>query len=483
MQVLSVGVGEMERVDYLLELAEWMGSNGVPGADISLLLSTALDALYEVEEQSLLLPGAEPCPEDDDDDDGGADEEEEQKAYAQLTAAAASAVSLGHGPGGLASSSSSVAATRQASRKSSVSRMGGTGTASRVTIAASATGGGPTASAGAAGAGSGAGTGGGGSASRPALGPDGKPIEEKKIPERLSFKMLEQCVRGLTMASMLDSAQAKRTERYLEAVFFVKRALQTWMDALFLCYRKQKYAALTPAERGETPASASAADAPAAAAAAAAVEKAPAKKAAAAGAPAVADAAPAAVYPTFESFEPPVPAFLVPPSEPVLMMAWAAEPSPQIVELMNIALAQCPADVPSKTSLPVVQLTMHYLLLLADGLRCTGFCKYSLLVYSFSRMLLLHLTPAVGGTAAVLASIHFASLRLLLEIGLPSEAAALPQFIPSAEFIAALGPLPPGTPPMPPLTIGSYLVKVWTFTCLFVCFFCTCFFVFYCFLV
>jgi hypothetical protein len=41
--------GDLERVEYLLECAQFMASNGLPRADIRLLLQEALDALLEVE--------------------------------------------------------------------------------------------------------------------------------------------------------------------------------------------------------------------------------------------------------------------------------------------------------------------------------------------------------------------------------------------------------------------------------------------------
>ena len=397
-EILSVGLGQMERVDYMLELAQWMGSNGVPGADISTLVQTALDALYEVEEQSL--------PED-----AFAAEEDEE---------------------GTSERAESVAAVSVATKRTTATRTGQRGAMSATSSvrglksgAASTTRRGSNAASEAAPAG-------------PKLGPDGKPIEEEKLPPRLDFKMLEQTARALIMQSMLESAQAKRTAKYLEAVYFIRKSLALWMDTLHFLYRKQAYAALRPEQRGEAPAAAA---------------EPPAKGAK--GAPVV-EAAPEVIYATFESFEPPRPAYLCPPEEPVLFVAWLAAPSQQLVDLMAIATAQSAEDVPSKQSLPAVQLSVHYLQVLADGLRACGHCKSALLVYSFCRMVLFYLTPVVTGTAAVLSAVHFQCVTLLMEMGLPTEALALPQSLPAGEFNTKLSP---DEKPLTNLTVGAYLVK------------------------
>lgn len=400
-EVLSVGLGQMERVDYMLELAQWMGSNGVPGADISTLVQAALDALYEVEEQCLPpVPESDtPFVDDDEEELGGRTESVSGVSVATKRSLARS----GTGQRGALSTTSSVRGLR--TQATPTMRKG-----SNAASEAAETG--------------------------PKLGPDGKPIEEEKLPPRLDFKMLEQTARALTMQSMLEGAQQKRSAKYLEAVFFIRKALSLWMDTLYFLYRKQEYAALKPEQRGEAPVAST---------------EPPAK--AAKGAPV--EAPPDVIYATFESFEPPRPEYLCPPEEPVLLIAWLASPSPQVIDLMAIANAQLAEDVPSKQSLPAVQLSVHYLLVLAEGLRSCGYCKSSLLVYSFCRMMLLYLTPAVSGTAAVLSAVHFQCVTLLLDMGLPSEALVLPQFLPAGEF-AKLGP---GEKAPPSLTVGAYLLK------------------------
>lgn len=412
----------MERVDYMLELAQWMGSNGVPGADISLLVQSALDALYEVEEQGLPLEaeggaggGAGVGGGDVDGSELGGD------VFSTDGGAAGQRSKAGLVPsssitGARAGSVSGSMRGATATSKSATSVRGRGGSASsNASVANSAT-------------------------SKPALGPDGKPIEEEKLPPRLDFKMLEQCVRALTMQSMLESSQAKRLEKHLEAVYFLRKSLDLWMESLYVMFRKQAYAALKPEQRGEAPA--------------APVETTTGKGAAAKVAPV--QETPVEVFATFESFMPPKPDFLCPPEEPVLFIAWLSGTSQQIVDLMALANSQCPDDVPNKTTLPAIQLSLHYLMVLADGLRTYGHCKYALQVYAHCRMLLLYVTPAVAGTAAVLSAVHFLSTTLLLEMGLPSEALALPQILPIGEFTAPVA----GTKPVTALTVGAYLVKV-----------------------
>jgi hypothetical protein len=387
----------MERVDYMLELAQWMGSNGVPSADITVLMQKALDALYEVEEQN--------------DPKGAASEDPEATPEVSdlLSAAPSNARSKATlsraGSGSRAATSTTRGATQQKSRR-------GSGT---------------------------------GSSTEPKLGPDGKPIEEEKLAPRLDFKMLEQCARSLTMQSMLEGNQSKQVAKYLEAVSYVRKSLNLWMDTLYPYYRKQAYAALKPEQRGECPFPPP--EAP----------KGMNKVQAAAYAAEMAALPPPPTYPTLESYNPPKPDFLAPPEEPILFIAWLAAPAPQLVELMLLGNAQNAEDVPSKTSLHTLQLSVHYWLALADGLRRNGHSKSALFVYAYIRMVLLYLKPGVSGTSAVLSAVHFQCFTLLMEMGLPTEALALSQQLPAE---------PAGTTPDAPSkaleaqTIGTFLLKV-----------------------
>lgn len=66
-KAIDILKSDMERVDYLLETAQWMSSAGVPRIEIFEVLQTALDALYEQLENEVLGNG--------DDEDEGKDED------------------------------------------------------------------------------------------------------------------------------------------------------------------------------------------------------------------------------------------------------------------------------------------------------------------------------------------------------------------------------------------------------------------------
>jgi hypothetical protein len=403
-QILSVGVGKMERVDYMLEFAQWMGSNGVPSADISVLVSKALDALSEVEAQTL--------PKDANASDSGEGSGEGAEGADMLSAAGSNARSkgtlsrAGTGLRGAASTSGqSRAGTQKGGLRSTAGSVSG--------------------------------------ASEPKLGPDGKPIEEEKLPPRLDFKMLEQCARVLTMQSMLEGNQARQTAKCLTAADYLHKSVELWMATLYVYYRTQAYAALKPEQRGECPFPPPE------------VPKGMNKQQAADYAAMLAAAPPPVTYPTLESYSPPRPDFLSPPEEPILLVAWLSVPAPQLVEVMLLGNAQNAADVPSKTSLPTVQLSVHYWLTLADTLRCNGHSKAALFVYCYVRLILLYLKPGVSGTSAVLSVVHFQCFTLLMEMGLPTEAHALNTVLPTdaagdAKVAASATPL----------NIGAYLSKV-----------------------
>lgn len=391
----------MERVDYFLEYAQWMGSNGVPSADISTLLQKALHALQEVEDQN--NPAKDNAPDDSELGDAG-------DATSAGVSQAKSKGTLSRTGTGLRGGAGSTAASRTNTQRGTRS----VGAASAAT-------------------------------SEPKLGPDGKPIEEEKLPPRLDFKMLEQCARVLVMQSMLEGSEATQTAKYLEAVSYLQKSLTLWMDTLYPFYRKQAYAALKPEQRGECPFPPPE------------IPKGMNKQQAADYAAMLAAQPPPVTYPTLESYNPPKPDFLAPPEDPILFITWLNAAQQPLVDLMVLGVAQHPDDVPSKESLSTIQLTAHYFMVLAEGLRRVGHSKAALFVYCYLRMLLLYLKPGVTGTSAVLSAVHFASFTLLMEMGLPAEAHALPQMLPPEPI--APGADPNAKPP-PPQNIGTFLSKV-----------------------
>lgn len=400
-------MGKVERVDYMLEFAQWMGTNGVPSADISLLLEKALAALYEVERQG------QPSLDDASQNGGGDDADAQSKgAFSQAGTGLRRA---GAGAGAGAARTSGFSGTRGSQR----SVPGGS-------------------------------TRGGGNSSEPKFGPDGKPIEEEKLPPRLDFKMLEQSARVLTMQSMLEANQMRQTAKSLEAVGYLQKGLELWMSTLYeQYYRKQAYAALKPEQRGECPFPP------------AEMPKGLNKVQQAEWTAQQAALPPPVTYPTIDTFHPPRPDYLAPPEDAILLVPWLAAPAPQLVDLMLQAAVHNAADVPSRASLPVLQLSVHYWLTLADTLRRNGHSKSALFAYSFVRLILLYLKPGVTGVHAVLSAVHFECFTLLLEMGLPAEAHGMTAVLPVSEPAAAgAAETKTGAADAAPLSIGAYLAKV-----------------------
>ena len=404
----------MERVDYMLETAQWMASTGIPQADIRDMVKTAMDALYEVEEQSM--------PEIKDLDEEEAGEILQRGGLGAVTAgtlaiagdesvrsgsttrqgtgsiAAASRRGGGGGAGSVAptdaSRRASTAVHASSSNQKLASVRGGAGARSRSgSVAGDSVDGTRKGSVAATSRrGSRQGSRQGTSRRGSAAGGDGAP-DENVLPERLNFKMIEQATRSLVMLSMLEPQIAMKRERCVEAAYFVEKGLWLWIDQLREIHRRQAYAALSSEEREGT------------------------------------EDTPALDY---DSFRPPAPESISPPMEPVLLLPWAcrADLRAERSQLMAVALTECPLDVPSTQSVPAVSLTVHYLVQLATDLHNTGCSKFALLVYSWTRLLLESLEPLPLGAEATLAMLYFRTTRLLQELGLKDIADAVPKTVP-----------------------------------------------------
>jgi len=236
--------------------------------------------------------------------------------------------------------------------------------------------------------------------------------------KRLNFKMFDQCVRGLTMQAMLEMNLNKHILKLQQAVNYLFEALNLWMETLFSLYRVQKFDMLKPEERGEIPFPPPE------------IPKGMNKAQTSEYLAKLSAAPPPPTYPTLESFQPPKPNFLVPPDDPILLIYWISSPDPQLAKLMETALKDRSIDIPSHQSLTSIQLSVHYWIWLGQNLRYYGHCKLALFVFAFVRMVLLYMKPMVDGTSAVLASLYYECFSLLVDIGLPSEASALPFSIP-----------------------------------------------------
>jgi len=238
------------------------------------------------------------------------------------------------------------------------------------------------------------------------------------LPKRLDFKMTEQLIRSLVMMSLLHGNHYTRVQKYIEAIHFIREAIRLWFDTLYEIYRIKAYQALSLEERQGT------------------VDR-----------------------PGIElgSFSPNRPNYLRVPEDPILLIDWVSQltiPNADFNELMKIAQSKSKTmhDVPSPTTLPLLQLSVYYLMTLADSLRQVGLCKYSLLVYAFIRLIIIYLQPnkPIDGYQALLSSIHFKCIQVLVEMGLHDESINLSSNLPPDDDGRVS-------------TVGEYLGKVSTY--------------------
>ena len=205
--------------------------------------------------------------------------------------------------------------------------------------------------------------------------------------------MTEQLIRSLVMISLLHNNHYTRVQKYVEAIHFVRRAIQLWFDTLYEAFRVKTYQGLSLEERQGSE------------------EK-----------PGI----------DFGSFRPDRPVYLRLPEDPILLIDWVSQlntPNIDFNELMKIALSKSKTmyDVPSPTTLPMLQLSVYYFITLADSLQQVGLCKYALQVYAFIRLIVIYLQPhkPIEGSQALLSSIHFKCMQVLVEMGLHDESIAL----------------------------------------------------------
>ena len=212
MEILSE---DLERVDYMLETAQWMSSAGVPRPDINQLLLTVLDALYEIEGKDISIP-----------DNGQAVADD-----ASMTSAASGSLT-----GSIRSAGSKTSARGPPQSKTSARRMSkdSTGSAgsrglpksgrSSRRVSATAT------------------KGGGASAD----------VDEGDV-TKLNAKYIEVAVRALSMTSILEYEESARLSRCLEASYFVEKYIQSWVAALLEYHKSNCYMKLSREEQDATP--------------------------------------------------------------------------------------------------------------------------------------------------------------------------------------------------------------------------------------
>ena len=366
-------MGRIERVEYILELAQWMGSNAIPSVDITTVLQTGLDAVYEIEEQNLTIDTTSGSSSSMVVEDNNNSETGMNITGKKQTARNKSITTINN-------------STSNTARSSSTAKIG------------------------------------------IKLDAYGKPIIEEKLPMFLNYKLLEQSSRLLIMQSLLECKQQKQIELYMEAIYFIQKSLDLWLDTLYLIYKKKEYLALSPEERGES--SSTNSDSVDVVASKGNKTVVPSKQAV------VVDSTTnieKTIYPTLDSYNPLRPAYLCPPSEPLLFLTWLTQPSSEFTALMLLAQTDYNTDIPSAMSLNTIQLSIHYWLLLAEGLHSIGYSMQALYVYSYIRMVLLYTQPIVNNTVVVLCCIHYHCYNILVELGMSEIIDVLPQYLPAVD--------------------------------------------------
>jgi len=179
--------GNMERIEYMLECAQFMATSGLPRVDIRLLLQETLDTLLEVEgKDTQRFPGLQEMDDDeleellirpsDDNTDLSSVGPDDNKSVGPKTKGS----------------------TTSGKAKSEVSKAGSA--ASR--------------------------------ASRRSGTVSSKDREAGTEPTQLNLRQLEQAMRALAMLAQLETTTSARMQRCSQAVYFIERSLQLWFATL-----------------------------------------------------------------------------------------------------------------------------------------------------------------------------------------------------------------------------------------------------------
>jgi hypothetical protein len=166
---------DIQRVEYLLEVSQWMSSIGLPKHTLAEILRAAIDALYEVEEIQFT--------------DNGDDDKKDDVSVSSRSKSIASAKSNRTG-------TANSMRSRKASVAGSVRRSSVKGSAKSVATTKSTK------------------------------------TERFVDNNRLNIKQLDQACRTIAMLSLLESEGSARVNRCLEFVFFVQRSLDLWQTVL-----------------------------------------------------------------------------------------------------------------------------------------------------------------------------------------------------------------------------------------------------------
>lgn len=194
---------DLEKVDYMLETAQWMASNGAPRININELLNSAADSLYEVEGNKQIYKDLK--------------QEKTDDALSVDDSSVSSSKS---------SKASKTGQTPPGSKRNSVS--GPTGTASSRRSSTS-------------------------SSNRHSATIGSLLKRDVGLPSKLNAKQLEQLVRISTMLAILESDENIRLQKCIESVYFINRFLSEWTTSLHELHKIQGYVSLSKAEQDATP--------------------------------------------------------------------------------------------------------------------------------------------------------------------------------------------------------------------------------------
>lgn len=204
-EVMATDAG---RVEYILEMVQYLASSGVPKSDVYELLLSALDAL------SVHL--SDPDVPAEDDEDARDDDETSSKMSGSVRSKGSKAKSAKSKAASVKSQAKSVAASKAGTKRGS-----GSVVSRARTVAGSVMSVDPTANA---------------------------DID----PNRSNLKHLDYAMRSLAMMVALENKSELRLKRSLETVYFVERSISLWNKAMELAHRRRQFLAIPPPERKDT---------------------------------------------------------------------------------------------------------------------------------------------------------------------------------------------------------------------------------------
>lgn len=220
MKIIDILQDSMERVDYLLEIAQWMASTGLPKMDVNEMIELALDALYEVQERE--DPGLVV---DEEDDAGSVGEISVRDSTTSRTRTRrGSKTNSDIGSASQRSRSGVSVKGAQVSRQNKL-----TGNVSRSVTA----------------------RGGSVTGSKTKLSNINE-AEEVTVPAKLDQKLIEQLIRSLCMSALIEADYQAKMNKVLECVYFVEKGISLFYTSLANLHKKKEYASLSDDVKANT---------------------------------------------------------------------------------------------------------------------------------------------------------------------------------------------------------------------------------------